>query len=59
MREPTRESNWMLTLICCGMDWGREWFETWQEADDFRQSFCNPAGTTHERSAILTQVVRV
>jgi hypothetical protein len=35
---------WRLRLICCGRDAGDLFRNTWQEADDFRNSYTSGAG---------------
>lgn len=44
--------QYCLQLICCGRDDGRERFQTWTEADEFRKTYCDDTG--HDRAAILT-----
>ena len=44
---------WVLQLICCGHDDGTERFQTWDQADAFRNDYTSP-GTGHERSGILS-----
>jgi len=41
----------VLVLTCCGRDYGWRERETWEEADDLRESFLDVQG--HERSAII------
>lgn len=48
--------RWYLQLICCGRVEGYQLTETWEEADDFRRSFCAAEG--HNRSAILKEMPR-
>ena len=43
--------EWKLRLICCGRDDGEWFFDTWEEADRFRDSYTNAYG--HDRAAIL------
>lgn len=42
---------WRLRLVCCGRDDGIEYFETWKQADEFREAYCDAGG--HDRAAIL------
>lgn len=46
---------WLLQLVCCGYDDGTERFATWEEADEFRESYCSLPG--HQRSAILREAL--
>lgn len=58
---------WRLTLTCCGRDAGAEFFETWDEADAFRESFTSgvavhPNGYSapdhadgHRRSGVISE----
>lgn len=45
------QGPWALQLICCGRDDGEARFETWDQADGFRQSYVMAIG--HDRAAIL------
>lgn len=50
-------ADWTLRLICCGRDDGTECFDTWNEADAFRESYTTGPGVGpdgHDRAAILT-----
>ncbi len=47
--------TWCLRLICCGRDDGFMHFETWAEAQAFRDSYTSP-DSGHERSAVLTKL---
>lgn len=58
--------TWTLKLICCGRDDGSVTFQTWEEADDFREAYTSGyavdphgysgTGTSgHQRAAILTE----
>ena len=46
------EKPWRLRLICCGRSDGREYFDTWQLADDFRQAY-EANGVGHIRVGIV------
>lgn len=52
-----RRKEWRLRLVCCGRDGGVETFDTWGEADSFRESYTNGPGVGpdggHDRAAIL------
>ncbi len=45
------EWPWLVDLICCGKEDGIEACESWDEADDFRESYCDASG--HDRAGIV------
>lgn len=58
---------WYLRLVCCGRDDGLQIFDSYRDADDFRESYTSgpgvdPAGYSgtpsvgHQRAAILRSV---
>jgi hypothetical protein len=61
----TRPGGWILQLTCCGRDDGTYAAATWQEADEFRESYLSGSGVAgpgrsvralmmgHDRSAII------
>jgi len=38
---------WRVRLICCGRDAGDIFRDTWEEADQFRQSYTSGGGVRH------------
>lgn len=59
--------TWQLRFICCGRDEGTQTFDTWDEADAFRESYTSGVGVDghgysgdgwkgHQRAAILSAV---
>jgi hypothetical protein len=57
---------WRVRLICCGRDDGDIFRSTWQEADQFRQSYTSGTGVRHfdgrgwrsghDRAGIIEQI---
>jgi hypothetical protein len=52
MASDVRQSaRWAVDLVCCGHDGGTVVRNSWQEADDFREAYCDAGG--HERVGIV------
>lgn len=52
--------RWRLRLICCGRDDGTEAFDTWNEADSFRESYTSGEGVGadgHDRAAVIEETL--
>ncbi len=59
------EPRWKLRMVCCGRDDGTMYFETWEEADSFRESYIkgqavdphgySGSGPGHQRAAVLSR----
>jgi hypothetical protein len=60
---------WRVVLTCCGRVAGDFYADTWEEANDFRESYTsgpgvNPRGYSggaesgHQRSGVISQVAR-
>lgn len=50
--------RWRLRLICCGHDDGTETFDTWDQADAFRESYTSGEGVGdggHDRAAVIEE----
>ena len=47
--------TWLIELVCCGQDDGFWLADTWEDADEFRESYCDPGDSSHVRSAIIRQ----
>lgn len=51
------DKPWQGQLLCCGFDEGTEGFDTWEEADAFREAYTSgPAVAPHGYSAPLYEM---
>jgi hypothetical protein len=59
------EVAWRVRLICCGRDDGDIFRDTWDEADEFRQSYTSGTGVGdwrkpweggHQRAGIIERI---
>lgn len=51
MSDRNNGAVWILRLICCGREDGVQVFTDWNEADAFRESYCDADG--HDRQGII------
>ena len=52
--ETVNRTPWVVYLICCDRDDGQARFETWEQADAFRESYVGGVGN-HVRTAVVRQ----
>lgn len=51
---PRDEKPWKVKLVCCGRSDGQEYFDTWEQADNFREGYAkNNSG--HVRVGIIAK----
>lgn len=54
---PLMADNWQVRLICCGREDGIQQFDTWDEAEQFREAYISGPGVGpdgHDRAAVIT-----